>query len=293
MSPVRFGVDVSTAATPGSDPVADARRAERLGFDFVSASDHPGGASPSYETWTMLSWVAAATSRIHIATRVLGVPYRSPALLAKMAASFDRLSGGRLILGLGGGASDDEFRAYGLDVRTPREKVDALAEAIRVIRALWTRPRASFEGRHYRIEDAPLEPKPLRPIPIWLGTFGDRALGVTGELADGWIPTLGYAPGDRLAGMRQRVLGAAQRAGRDPEALACALNLAVHVGTGDEVDDPDVVTGTAATVADRLAGFVRQGFTTVNLQPVGSDVDDQVERLATDVLPQVRSLVAS
>src|SRR5882757_854771 len=125
-----FGLDLPASAEPGRDPIAEARQAEALGFDFVSTSDHPGGSSPTNETWTMLSWVAASTSRIRVATRVLGVPYRSPAMVAKMAETLDRLSGGRLILGLGGGYSDDEFRAFGLPVPTPREKVDGMTEAI-------------------------------------------------------------------------------------------------------------------------------------------------------------------
>src|SRR5919198_6664926 len=109
MAAIQFGLNISTTADQGADPVGDAKRAEELGFDFVSSSDHPGTSSPNYETWTMLSWIAASTSRIGIATRVLGVPFRPPALLAKMAATLDALSGGRLILGLGGGSGDDEF----------------------------------------------------------------------------------------------------------------------------------------------------------------------------------------
>jgi alkanesulfonate monooxygenase SsuD/methylene tetrahydromethanopterin reductase-like flavin-dependent oxidoreductase (luciferase family) len=100
MRGIMIGLSVSTAAAPGADPVAAARRAEVLGFDFVSASDHLHGRPPTYEPWTMLSWIAAATSRIRVATRVLGVPYRPPAVLATMARTFDRLAGGRLILGL-------------------------------------------------------------------------------------------------------------------------------------------------------------------------------------------------
>ncbi len=110
--------------------------AEGLGFDFVSASDHPCGTDPTYKTWTMLSWVAA-TTRIRVATRVLGVPYRNPAMLAKLAETFGRLSGGWLILGLGGGYSDEEFRTFGLGTFTARDKVDGLEEAIRITRGLW------------------------------------------------------------------------------------------------------------------------------------------------------------
>src|SRR5918996_4914281 len=141
MTDLRFGLNVPTSAANGADPVAAARRAEELGFDFVSSNDHLHGNSPNHETWTMLSWMAAATSRIHVASRVLATPYRHPAVLAKMAETLDRLSGGRLILGLGGGYSDEEFRAFGLRVPTAREKVDGLADAIAIARGLWAEPR--------------------------------------------------------------------------------------------------------------------------------------------------------
>jgi alkanesulfonate monooxygenase SsuD/methylene tetrahydromethanopterin reductase-like flavin-dependent oxidoreductase (luciferase family) len=150
MPPLQFGLNLDTSVVPGRDPAADARRAEELGFDFLTSSDHPSGTSPTYETWTLLSWAAAATSRIAVGSRVLGVPYRPPAMVAKMAETLDRLSGGRLILGLGGGYSDEEFRALGLRVPTPRDKVDGLAEAISIMRGLWSEPRHSHAGRLYQ-----------------------------------------------------------------------------------------------------------------------------------------------
>src|SRR5881392_4081110 len=109
-----LGVNLSQSALPGADPVGDAAHAEELGFDFVSCSDHLAGTHPSFETWTTMAWVAAQTSRVRIVTDVLGLPYRHPAVLAKMAETFDRLSGGRLVLGIGGGGSDAEFSAFGL-----------------------------------------------------------------------------------------------------------------------------------------------------------------------------------
>lgn len=285
MNTLRFGVNLPTYAGDGADPVAAARRAEELGFDFVSSSDHPCGSNPTFETWTMLTWIAASTTRIGIATRVLGVPYRSPAMLAKMAETLDRLSGGRLILGLGAGHSDDEFRAFGLGVPTPREKVDGLAEAISVIRGLWTEPDFSFAGRIHHTEHADLEPKPTRRIPIWLGTYGPRALHVTGRLADGWIPSHGYAELDELIAMRARVLDAAREAGREPSEITCAYNVPVRIGTDV---DPDVVSGSAESIAEQLATFVDLGFSTFNFMPQGSDPAEQVDRLATEVLPALR-----
>ena len=288
MDGVLIGLSISTAATPGADPVAAATRAEELGFDFVSASDHLHGRQPTYEPWTMLSWIAAATSRIRVATRVLGVPYRPPAVLAKMAESFDRLSGGRLILGLGGGAVDEEFRAFGLPVRSPRDKVDGLEEAIRIARGLWYQPGFSFDGRLYRTDGADLEPKPDRHIPIWLGTYGNRALALTGRLADGWIPSLGYAPPERVVAMRERVLAAARAAGRDPGAITCAYNVGVRV---DERagSQPSAVAGSPAAVAERLLGFLELGFTALSLIPLGPGEHEQAERLASEVVPALRA----
>ena len=290
MTELRFGLNLSTSAAPGADPVRDARKAEALGFDFVSANDHLCGANPTYETWTLLSWAVAHTSRIRVASRVLAVPYRHPAVVAKMAEGLDRLSGGRLILGLGGGASDDEFRSFGLGVRSKREKVDGLDEAIRVIRGLWAQPRFTFAGRLYRTEGADLEPKPPHRIPIWLGTYGDRALGVTGRLADGWIPSIEFAPPDRAKVMRERVLKAAREAGREPEEITCVYNMEFRV---DESADlrPSIVSGHPDAVAERLLGFVSMGFTAMNFIPAGPGTDEQQQRLAEEVLPAVRSAV--
>jgi alkanesulfonate monooxygenase SsuD/methylene tetrahydromethanopterin reductase-like flavin-dependent oxidoreductase (luciferase family) len=229
-----FGVDIP-ATEP--DPAAAALHAEALGFDFVSTADHPGIAG-THEVWTMLTWIAARTTRIRVATRVLGVPFRNPALTGKMAATLDRLSSGRLILGLGGGSGDDEMRAFGIAVPTPREKVDGMEAAVEVI-------RADFGG------------------PIWLGTFGPRALAATGRVADGWIPSLGYAPDEELPRMRERVVRAAREAGRDPAAITYALNL-------------------SAEDANRLDELIALGFDAFNFK--GGDLG----RLAAEVLPRWR-----
>ena len=288
MTGTLVGLGISTAATPGADPVAAARKAEELGFDFISASDHLHGTQPTFEPWTMLSWVAAATSRIRVATRVLGVPYRPPPVLAKMAESFDRLSKGRLILGLGGGAVDEEFRAFGLPERSPRDKVDGLEETVRITRGLWSQPRLTFEGRLYRTDGAELQPKPERHIPIWLGTYGNRALALTGRLADGWIPSLGFAPPERVPAMRERVLAAAKAAGRDPGKITCVYNVAVRVDERAQ-GRPSVVAGPPEAVTERLLGFLELGFTALNLMATGPDPHEQAERLAHEVVPALRA----
>jgi alkanesulfonate monooxygenase SsuD/methylene tetrahydromethanopterin reductase-like flavin-dependent oxidoreductase (luciferase family) len=241
------------------DPVGAARTLEALGEDVVSFFVHAIGTG-AHETWTLLTWVAASTTRIGIATRVLSVPLRNPVLLAEMARTLDRLAPGRLVLGLGGGSADDELRAAGIAVPTAREKVDGLAAAARAIRRVWT-------------PDGPR-------VPVWFGTFGPRALRLTGELADGWIPSLGYAGADRLPAMRAAVLAAAADSGRDPASVTCALNVTVHLGRDGDAD----VSGDATSVTRRLAELVDQGFGTLNLKADPA----QWQRIAAEVVPALR-----
>jgi alkanesulfonate monooxygenase SsuD/methylene tetrahydromethanopterin reductase-like flavin-dependent oxidoreductase (luciferase family) len=285
---VLFGLNVAASLDSVADPLAEARKAEELGFDFVSVNDHPCGITPTHEAWTMLAWMAAGTSRIYVAPRVLGVPYRPPPMVAKMAETLDRLSGGRLILGLGGGASDKEFRAFGLGVPTPREKIDGLEEAVRVIRGLWSGRDFTFEGRRYRTAQANMEPKPDHRIPIWLGTLGTRGLAVTGRLADGWIPSLELAPPDQVRDMRERIFAAAREAGREAEEITCCYNLEVRIDENHHARS-HVVSGASDEVAERLHGFVRLGFTAMNLIPIGPDQDEQREILAREVIPAIRA----
>lgn len=288
MADLIFGMNVSTSAAPGADPVADARRAEELGFDFVSCNDHPGGSSPNHETWTLLTWIAASTTRVGVATRVLGVPLRPPAVLAKMTETLDRLSGGRVTLGLGAGGSDTELRSFGAPAASPGERIDGLADAIAIIRGLWSDAELTYAGKAHSTLAARLEPKPQRAIPIWLGTFGPRALALTGRVADGWIPTLGFVPTEELLRLRERVVTAAEQAGRDPSEIACVLNLDIGLdGYGEQ--DPDALTGSPEEVAEQLATFVGHGFTGFNIDADGDAPHEQLDRIAAEVIPAVRS----
>jgi alkanesulfonate monooxygenase SsuD/methylene tetrahydromethanopterin reductase-like flavin-dependent oxidoreductase (luciferase family) len=282
-----LGLNLSTSAATDADPVTDALEAERLGFDFVSANDHPMGGSSTYELWTLLAWVAARTSTIKVASRVLGMPYRNPAVLAKMAASLQTLSGGRLILGVGGGSSDEGIAAAGAGTLSPRAKTDGLEDALRIIRGLWTQPGFSHEGVVHSVRDATIEPRPSEPIPIWTGTYGPRGLALTGELADGWIPSLDLVPPERARETRERILDAAVRAGRAPEAIACVYNLEVRIGARDL--DESVVSGEPLEIVDRLLGFVELGFSGMNFIVGGPDGREQRRRLAMEVLPSLRA----
>lgn len=281
---VQFGLNVST----GDDPVGDAMYAEALGYDFVSAFDHLHGEAPTYEPWTLLTAIAARTTRLKVATRVLGVPYRHPAVVAKMAETLDRISGGRVILGLGGGYDDAEFAAFGLSAHSPRDKIDGLDEAVRIMRGLWGGAPFSFDGRRYQLRDARIQPKPDHPIPIWVGTFRERGLALAGRLADGWIPSYGMAPPDMVVGMRRLVREAAAAAGRDPDDVLCVYNIAIRVGDPDAAR-PDTLSGEADALVEHLIAFVRLGFGAFNFIPQGPGVDEQRERLAREVIPHVRN----
>jgi alkanesulfonate monooxygenase SsuD/methylene tetrahydromethanopterin reductase-like flavin-dependent oxidoreductase (luciferase family) len=284
--PVSFGINLSIPAAPDADPVALARRAEAAGFDFVSASDHLHGDIATFEPWTLLSTVAATTN-LRVATRVLAVPYRHPGVVAKMAETLDRLSGGRVILGLGGGYIDDEFRSLGLRVPSPREKIERLEEAVRIARAVWSDNDVHFEGRHYRLDGATVEPKPGHRIPIWLGTYRPLGLALTGRLADGWIPSYGFSPPDEVSTLRAQVDAAAIEAGRDPSEIVGIYNMELRMGDGPPLAGG--VSGSADEILGRLNELVELGFAGFNFAIVGGDRVSQVEQLGAEVLPAVRT----
>jgi alkanesulfonate monooxygenase SsuD/methylene tetrahydromethanopterin reductase-like flavin-dependent oxidoreductase (luciferase family) len=284
--PILFGLDVPTRIGEVSDPAEAAREAERLGFDFVSVNDHLLGSGPRYEGWTLLAWLARATSRLRVASRVLGVPYRHPVQVAKMAETLDRLSNGRLILGLGAGSGEAEYVAMGLGAGGIRERVQGLEEAVALIRGLWTSSAFTHDGERYRVVDAELEPKPGHHIPVWLGAVGPRGLDLVGRSADGWIPSLGTVQPDRAAGMIARIRAAAAAAGRNADEIARVYNIEVSFTAPPEAE---LVSGPPAAVAERLIGFLRLGFTGFNFLVDGPDRNDQVARLAEEVIPAVRA----
>jgi alkanesulfonate monooxygenase SsuD/methylene tetrahydromethanopterin reductase-like flavin-dependent oxidoreductase (luciferase family) len=283
---VSIGLDVPSAIVGRADPIASAGAAEALGFDFVSVNDHILGGSPRYECWTLLSWIGASTSRIRLASRVLGVPYRNPTLVAKMAESFDRLSNGRLILGLGAGSGETEFSAMGIPAGSLGDRLDGLEDALEIISGLWERDSVAHEGPRYRVTDASLNPRPQHRIPIWLGAVGPRGLELTGRLADGWIPSLDYAPSDRARSMIDRIKSTAERAGRDPSTIDRILNAEVSF---DPVEGEAVITGSGDAIVERLGQFLELGFTGFNLVVAGRDREATVERLAEDVIPALRA----
>jgi alkanesulfonate monooxygenase SsuD/methylene tetrahydromethanopterin reductase-like flavin-dependent oxidoreductase (luciferase family) len=289
----QFGINIHTRMYPDGDLVAEALHAEQLGFDLVTLhGDVLHGIAPSYETWTLLTWVAARTAHIRLAPVVLALPNRHPAVLAKMAETLQRLSNDRLVLTLGSGAALNEpaFRAFGLVQRSPRDKVAALEEAIDILGGLWSTSGFSYAGQHFHTEGATLEPKPSHPIPIWLGVFGDRMIDLVGRKADGWIPTYQFLPPEQAYRRLEHIRKVAEDAGRKADEITLAYNVPVLVDEGSSTSRSQIA-GSAEAVARQLADLVRHGFTVLNLWP-GGVAEVQREVLAKEVLPAVRELLA-
>ncbi|HJZ46650.1 MAG TPA: LLM class flavin-dependent oxidoreductase [Roseiflexaceae bacterium] len=289
----QFGINLHTRMRPDADVVAEALHAEQLGFDLITLhGDVLHTTAPSYETWTLLSWVAARTARIRLAPIVLALPNRHPAVLAKMAETLDRLSAGRLVLTLGSGAAINEpaFRAFGLAQRSPREKVAALEEAIDILHGLWSSSGFSYAGQHFQTEGATLEPKPSHPIPIWLGVFGDRMIELVARKANGWIPTYQFLAPEQAYRKLERIRKVAEDAGRKADEITFAYNVPVLVDEGSSASRSQIA-GSAEALARQLADLVRHDFTVLNLWP-GGVAEIQREMLAKKVLPAVRDLLA-
>jgi alkanesulfonate monooxygenase SsuD/methylene tetrahydromethanopterin reductase-like flavin-dependent oxidoreductase (luciferase family) len=156
-------------------------------FSTVWVADHlQFGDSPRAEAWTLLTYLAATFPRFRFGHLVLSQSFRNPALLAKMAATLQELTGGRYILGIGAGWHEEEYRAFGYDYPRGGIRVRQLEEALEIIRGMWTESPATFHGEHYRVDGAYCVPQPHPPIPIMVGTNGPKALRVVARLADMW-----------------------------------------------------------------------------------------------------------
>ncbi|UYQ71570.1 LLM class flavin-dependent oxidoreductase [Pelagibacterium flavum] len=181
-----FGTFTIPSAKDPQRAVATALTAEAAGLDAVTIQDHPYN-SDFLDTYTLLTWIAAKTSRIKVAANVTNLPLRPPVILAKAAASIDLLSGGRFEMGLGAGGFGDAIKAAGGPDLTAGQRVDALQEAIGIMRSIWDTSRAGLkhEGEHYRVAGLRRGPRPAHEIGIWLGAYKPRMLRITGAEADG------------------------------------------------------------------------------------------------------------
>jgi len=268
---LQFGIFPTPDASAADLVLEMAQAADVSGLDLVTIQDHPYNAR-QLDAWTLLSVIAARTSSVRVTPNVANLPLRPPVVLARSAATLDLLTGGRVELGLGSGAFWDAIVAADGPRRTPREAVDALEEAIAVIRGVWSgRGSVAVDGTHYRVKGLHAGPAPAHPIGIWVGAYKPRMLRLTGRLADGWLPSMGYAGPAELGAMNATIDEAARRAGRDPSAVRRLYNV-----------DPGVGAEQLAELAltEGMSGFIL---------PVRSVRD--VERFATEVAPATRELV--
>src|SRR5437763_13483411 len=224
---VKLGIFTVPDATDPGSTIDQIVAADRSGLDIVGVQDHPYQRR-FFDTWTLLAYAAGVTERVRFVPDVLNLPLRLPAVIAKSVASLDLLSGGRIELGLGAGAFWDAIEAMGGPRRTPRESVDALEEAVAILRAFWSGEHSvSFAGKYYSVAGAHPGPAPAHPVGIWIGSYGPRMLRLTGRRADGWLPSLGghyLSPEDALKG-HAAIDDAARAAGRDPEQIERVANV--------------------------------------------------------------------
>ncbi len=295
-------------ALPHTGPVASAQaitslaqRAEALGFHSVWVLDrllyplnptaqypgNPQGEIPiamqiTYEPFTVLAFTAAATKKILLGTSVLVTCYRSPVLAAKVAATLDQLSGGRLILGLGAGWSTDEFSAVGESFHDRHEKAD---EYVRVLKTLWAEPQPSFSGTYYRVAKSIFLPQPVQTHgpPIWVGGNSKRAMRRAAEYGDGWHPTSRIGPAKLAEGMKY-IQEQARRAGRSSQAVKATLRW----NASDLIREFSAEEVLQTLLAFRAVGVEHVCFDLNVPQPSSlSEMLECMERLAHRILPRV------
>ena len=286
-----------------------AQWAEAVGFDYFSVMDHmwqiPGIGSPDepfLEGWMALAALAEATHRLKLTTLVTGVGYRNPALVVKMVTTLDLISGGRAILGIGGGWNRKEFDAYGYSIGgqfpRPGVRLAQLREAIHIAKAMWAGPRASYQGRHFAVNDVPLEPKPLQqPRPrILIGGEGERVtLRIMAQEAD---MTNFFTPGPEAFAHKLEVLRRhCQDVGRDPAELE--LTVLDHLRLGPTAERAEEkwrqrgardrsgyrgLLGSPGVVIKQVRAYQEAGVQGLFLM-VPNDDDESRELLAREVMP--------
>ena len=319
-SAMEFGVSL-----PSRGPLAKpeivlkmAAKAEALRYASVFVSDHivlpvsaarsvypysptgqlPGGANQDYlEPLSMLAYLAQATTKVRLGTSVLVVPYRNPLTTAKMLATVDVLSRGRVILGAGVGWLREEFEAVAAPPFEERGRVTD--EYLALMRATWTTDPVAFDGRFFKVHDVHALPKPIQRggIPIWIGGHTDSALRRAGMLGDAWHP-IGMRPPamllpDEYAAKVKQLASYAQQAGRDPRSIALTFRAPMEVRGAREKapgGDRPLFQGTAAEVIADVRRYQAIGVSHMVFDPVRPDVKAalaSLERFAHDVRPKL------
>jgi probable F420-dependent oxidoreductase len=286
-----------------TDHVVLPASAARSVYPYAASGKLPGGAAQDYlEPFSLLAYLAHATRRIALGTSVLVIPYRNPLVTAKMLATIDVLSRGRLILGAGVGWLREEFEAL---AAPPFEARGAVTdEYLALMRAVWTRDPVTFEGRHYTVRDVHALPKPIQKggIPIWIGGHTGAAVRRAGGLGDGWHPIALRPPGllfpDEYADMADRVRAAARAAGRAPESVTLSVRVPMAVrprGRPAPGGERPFFQGTADEVAADIRRYAEAGVTHFVFDAVSPDIAGvlaNLRRFAAEVRPRLRRRAA-
>jgi hypothetical protein len=279
-----FGTFLTPAVDTPDRVIALAQLTEQVGLDLVTFQDHPY--QPRLmDAWTLLSVVAAQTQRVKVSTNVANLPLRHPVVLARSVATLDLITGGRVELGLGAGGFLDAVAANAGPRLTTGQSITALEEAIAIIREVWA-PGAGgirLAGKHYTMAGAKRGPAPAHDVSIWLGAYKPRMLALTGRLADGWLPSSGYAGPEELAAMNKLIDEAAVDAGRDPAAVRRLYNISGQFnGGGGFLQGPEelwIDQLTELTLGEGMSTYI-----------LASDNPDDIRRFA-EVAAGVREAV--
>jgi len=297
------GWDIRTGTT-GEMTLDAARRAEASGLDGLIVGDHVTFYGYGNDGLITLTAVAAVTSRIGLQTSVYLLPLRHPVPVALQAAQLDQLSGGRLILGIGvGGEDPHEFLSCGVDPHTRGARTN---EALQILSRLWTEDNVTFEGRHFRLDDVTVYPKPLRPIPLYVGGRSEAALRRAGRHGDGYTGI--WLSVERFAQARDTIAGVAAEAGRAERPFAMGMQFWTAVDEDRDVARALVAArmeatyrvpferferytpyGTAREVAEFIAPFVESGAGHVNLIVSQDSAEENIDR-ALEIQEALRAL---
>ena len=279
--PLKVGVQLPEVEREVRWPeyVAMARTAEDVGFDALWVGDHllyrfeNGESRGPWEAWTMLSALAASTSRITLGPLVAATAFHNPAMLAKMAATVDEVSGGRLIVGLGAGWNETEFGAFGFPFD---HRIDRFEEAFTIIRTLLREGEIDFDGRYFQARDCELLPRPARPggPPLLIGSRGERMLRMTLPHVDAWnvwFADTGNSPAG-VPPLRELVDGICREVGREPAAVERTVAVLVRMPGGRGRIQGDYaragyvpLEGPPEVIAEGLRAYAREGIGAVQL----------------------------
>ena len=301
---MKFGICLPIRLDAGAPTnIGIAKAAEGLGFDSVWASDHvviPARRSGIfteyfYDPFTLLAFIASGTSRILLGTSVIILPYRNPLVTAKMAASLDVVSGGRLVFGVGPGWMREEFEALGIPYESRGRMTD---EYIEIIKTLWEEDDPEYKGEFFSFSDVRFDPKPVqKPRPsVWIAGSSERAMRRAALSGDGWQPT-GVSP-DSVADGIARIRFIADEAEREVDGMTFSVRNRVKIlGPGlDTKAEPDIPTvftmrGTPGEIADYVYEYERRGVSHIVFDPDAEDLKEffyTMETLSKEMMPSFK-----